>query len=176
MSLGKMPVLVRNSPGFIVNRALLPYIYEAIAAMSEGVSADEIDQAFISYGMPMGPIELADQIGLDVCLDAGQPLGMAEIVRQRLEAKIADNMLGRKTGRGFYQWDEKSAIRPRADYDEASLEALQSRIIAPLISACQEAVDKGDVLDADYVDAAMVFGMGFPRHRGGPLWAHNHQR
>ena len=175
MSLDKMPIMVRNSPGFIVNRALLPYIYEAIATMIEGTAADEIDQAFIAYGMPMGPIELADQIGLDVCLDAGKPLGMAEAVRQILEAKIAENDLGRKTGKGFYEWAEKSAIRPSADYDEASLNALQRRIIAPLIAACQEAVDNGDVSDADFVDAAMIFGMGFPRHKGGPLYAHQNQ-
>ena len=173
ISLGKMPIMVRNSPGFIVNRALLPYIYEAIATMIDGTAADEIDQAFIAYGMPMGPIELADQIGLDVCLDAGQPLGMAEAVRQTLEAKIAQNELGRKTGKGFYEWAEKAAIRPRADYDEVSLGALQRRIIAPLIAACQEAVDNGDVSDADFVDAAMIFGMGFPRHKGGPLYAHD---
>ena len=172
MSLGKMPIMVRNSPGFIVNRALLPYIYEAIATMIEGTAADEIDQAFIAYGMPMGPIELADQIGLDVCLDAGKPLGMAEAVRQTLEAKIALNELGRKTGKGFYEWAEKAADRPRANYDEARLDTLQRRIIAPLIAACQEAVDNGDVSDADLVDAAMIFGMGFPRHKGGPLYAH----
>ena len=172
LNLGKMPILVRNSPGFIVNRALLPYIYEALACMISGESADMIDQAFIAYGMPMGPIELADQIGLDVCLDAGAPIGMADEVRRLLTDKIAAGELGRKTGRGFYQWQDKSAIRSRADYDDDKLSHLQNQILAPLIKACQEAVENGDVTHADFVDAALIFGMGYPRHTGGPLWAH----
>ena len=173
LNLGKMPILVRNSPGFIVNRALLPYIYEAINCLIQGESADAIDEAFIAYGMPMGPIELADQIGLDVCLDAGAPIGMAEQVRHLLMDKITKGDLGRKTGRGFYEWQEKSAVRPRANYDDDKISHLQSRILAPLIKACQEALDNGDVSHADFVDAAMIFGMGYPRHKGGPLWAHD---
>ena len=171
--IGKMPILVRNSPGFIVNRALLPYIYEALHQMIKGEQPDEIDQAFIAYGMPMGPIELADQIGLDVCLDAGQPIGMADEVRALLQDKIAKGELGRKSKRGFYEWEDKKAIRPRASIDAAKSHQLQMAILAPLVKACQEAVANGDVIDSDFVDAALIFGMGFPRHRGGPLWAQN---
>ena len=174
LNLGKMPILVRNSPGFIVNRALLPYIYEALSCLIQGECADAIDQAFIAYGMPMGPIELADQIGLDVCLDAGAPIGMADEVRSLLMDKITAGDLGRKTGYGFYEWQDKSAIRPRGDFDGDRLVHLQNQILAPLIKACREAVEQGDITHADFVDAAMIFGMGYPRHKGGPLWADDH--
>ena len=165
----KLPVTVQNSPGFLVNRALLPYIFKAIHVMLEGANPDEIDQALLSYGMPMGPLELADQIGLDICLDVGERLGMPDDVKDYLNRKVADKTLGRKTGSGIYHWDGKLAQRPRARYDKAAGEMLISTMLAPLIAACQACLAEGHVSDGDMIDAAMIYGVGYPRHTGGPL-------
>jgi len=170
--LNKFPIRCKSAPGFLVNRALLPYIYAGIAAMLNGTDADQIDTAMVDYGMPMGPIELADQIGLDVTHDAGVPLGIPEAVASALQAKIAAGDLGRKTGQGFYQWDTKKALRPRKDYAMASLAPLVDTLLEPMIRECQAAVDEGVVDSADMADAGMIFGTGFPGFRGGPLfWA-----
>ena len=168
--IGKLPVKVQNSPGFLVNRALLPYIFAAIALWCEGQSADEIDQALLGFGMPMGPLELADQIGLDICLDVGERLGMPDNVKHYLEGQIAKGALGRKTGSGIYEWDGKKAIRARADYDIGKAESLTSQILAPLYRECEAALAEGHLDSADFVDAAMIYGTGFPRHTGGPLF------
>jgi 3-hydroxyacyl-CoA dehydrogenase/enoyl-CoA hydratase/3-hydroxybutyryl-CoA epimerase len=131
----------------------------------------------VDYGMPMGPIELADQIGLDVTYDAGVPLGMPEAVASALQAKIAAGDLGRKSGQGFYQWDEKKALRPRNDYPLATLTPLVDTLLQPMIRECQAAVDEGVVDSAEMADAGMIFGTGFPGFRGGPLfWANENSK
>jgi len=170
--LKKLPIRCKSAPGFLVNRALLPYIYAGIAAMLNGTEADMIDQAMVDYGMPMGPIELADQIGLDVTHDAGVPLGIPDAVAKALQAKMTAGDLGRKTGQGFYEWDKKKALRPRKDYAMGSLEPLVDKLLQPMIRECQAAVDEGVVDSPDMADAGMIFGTGFPGFRGGPLfWA-----
>lgn len=175
--LKKFPIRCKSAPGFLVNRALLPYVYAGIAAMLNGTDADQIDTAMVDYGMPMGPIELADQIGLDVTYDAGVPLGMPEAVASALQAKIAAGDLGRKSGQGFYQWDEKKALRPRNDYPLATLTPLVDTLLQPMIRECQAAVDEGVVDSAEMADAGMIFGTGFPGFRGGPLfWANENSK
>ena len=170
--LKKMPIRCRSAPGFLVNRALLPYIYGAIALMLEGVEADRIDQSMVDFGMPMGPIELADQIGLDVTHDAGLPLGIDDAVAAALQQHIAAGNLGRKSGRGFYQWDGKVATRPRADYPMGAQAELAQKLLAPMVAQCRAAVAEGVVESADMADAGMIFGTGFPGFRGGVLfWA-----
>jgi 3-hydroxyacyl-CoA dehydrogenase/enoyl-CoA hydratase/3-hydroxybutyryl-CoA epimerase len=120
----------------------------------------------------MGPIELADQIGLDVTHDAGVPLGIPDAVAKALQAKMTAGDLGRKTGQGFYEWDKKKALRPRKDYAMGSLEPLVDKLLQPMIRECQAAVDEGVVDSPDMADAGMIFGTGFPGFRGGPLfWA-----
>ena len=166
--IGKMPVPVRNSPGFIVNRALLPYIYEAIAMLLDGDEADQIDEAALSFGMPMGPLELADLIGLDICLDVGRHLQLDEAVSQFLEEKIAAGEAGRKSQNGIYAWEGTAAQRPRARYDDTILSPLSDRFMAPLFAACQACLDEGHVSHPDFVDAAMIHGAGFPAYKGGP--------
>ena len=107
-----MPIRCKSSPGFVVNRALLPYINKGVAAMLDGANADEIDQALVNFGMPMGPIELADQIGLDVMLDASLPLGpesLPENVAAEYKRMIDQNTIGRKIWPGLYEWDDKKA-------------------------------------------------------------------
>ena len=170
---GKLPIQVQNSPGFLVNRALLPYIFAAIAAWCQGEVADEIDQALLGFGMPMGPLELADQIGLDICYDVGERLGMPDCVKSYLGKQIAQGQLGRKTGSGIYDWDGKKALRARADYDEGKAEALITQILAPLYRECEAALAEGHVQSREFVDAAMIYGTGFPRHTGGPLYHHH---
>ena len=165
----KMPIRCKSAPGFIVNRALLPYINASVAHMLAGGDADEIDQALVNYGMPMGPIELADQIGLDVMFDASTPLGMPDEVAAAYQDKIKAGTIGRKSGKGFYDWDEKKAIRPRSVYEAKAQQELAATLLKPMIDECRAAVLEGVVESADDTDAAMIFGVGFPGFRGGPL-------
>ena len=166
----KQPIRCKSSPGFLVNRALLPYMFAAIDAMQGGADPDRLDQALVTFGMPMGPIELCDQVGLDVCLDAGRVIGMSETAAAALSALIDAGKLGRKTGSGFYDWDGKKAIRPRGDYAEAEHDSIAIDLLTPLVAECRAAVAEGVVDSADMADAACIFGIGFPAFRGGPLF------
>lgn len=167
--IGKLPVAVRNSPGFLVNRALLPYIFEAVACYLEGTLPAEIDDALLAFGMPMGPLELADQIGLDICFDVGERLGVDDKVASYLTSQMTAGHLGRKTGEGIYRWDGKRPIRDQSTLTSDQEQALIERMLTPLWRECQNALDEGHIASADLVDAAMIFGTGFPRHTGGPL-------
>ena len=167
--LKKLPILCKSAPGFIVNRALFPYIFVAFERYFDGEDADKIDQALLGFGMPMGPIELADQIGLDVCLDIGTSLGIPERTQKFLQEKCASGNLGRKSGAGFYEWCDKKAIRARGDYDARELQKLAKELLQPLVAESMKIVAEGVVSDADMLDAAMIFGIGFPEHTGGPL-------
>jgi len=166
----KQPVRCKSSPGFLVNRALLPYMFRAIEVMLEGADPDKLDQALVTFGMPMGPIELCDQVGLDVCLDAGRVIGICEAAAAALTELIEAGNLGRKTGSGFYQWDDKKAVRPRGTYAEAELDDIAVELLAPLVAECRAAVAEGVVDSPDMADAACIFGVGFPAFRGGPLY------
>ena len=170
--LKKMPVKVKSVKGFLVNRALLPYLFEAIEVMVSGEAQDKLDQALVRFGMPMGPIELCDQIGLDVCFDVGQVLGMSDIASQALKTKVDAGQLGRKSGSGFYEWDDKKAVRSRSDYPPAELDKIAADLLAPMIEKCRSAVADGIVDSADHADIGCILGIGFPTYRGGPLgWA-----
>ena len=168
--LGKMPIECQSASGFLVNRALLPYVLEAIALMLDGCDADMLDEAMLDFGMPMGPIELADQIGLDVMLAASLPLGIPQAVKGVLEDKIKAGELGRKTAQGFYGWEDKRAARPHNRYPQKELEALAKQLLAPMIKASASAVKEKVVADADIADVGLIFGAGFPRFRGGVLY------
>jgi 3-hydroxyacyl-CoA dehydrogenase/enoyl-CoA hydratase/3-hydroxybutyryl-CoA epimerase len=167
--IGKMPIRCQSAPGFLVNRALLPYMFKAVEAVAAGEDADQIDESLVDFGMPMGPIELCDQVGLDVCLDVGMVLGIAPATEAVLRKKCEAQNLGRKTGTGFYQWDGNRPIRPRAAVDVARMADIAAAMLAPMIEQCQQAVDEGVVDSADSADAGMIFGTGFPGFRGGPL-------
>ena len=167
--IGKMPIRCQSAPGFLVNRALLPYMFKAVEAVAAGEDADQIDESLVDFGMPMGPIELCDQVGLDVCLDVGMVLGIAPAAEAVLREKCEAQNLGRKTGTGFYQWDGNRPIRPRAAVDVARMADIAAAMLAPMIEQCQQAVDEGVVDSADSADAGMIFGTGFPGFRGGPL-------
>ena len=167
--IGKMPIRCKSAPGFLVNRALLPYIFKAIEAVAGGENADHIDEALVDFGMPMGPIELADQIGLDVCLDVGIVLSMPPATKALLDEKCKAGTIGRKSGSGFYEWDGNRAIRAHQSQDPRVMAAIAKNMLAPMIEECRQAVDEQVVDSADSADAGMIFGIGFPGFRGGPL-------
>ena len=166
----KQPIRCKSAPGFLVNRALLPYMFRAIEAMLDGADPDKLDQALVAFGMPMGPIELCDQVGLDVCLDAGRVIGISDKAAAALSDLIEAGKLGRKTGSGFYAWDDKRAVRPRGDFAADELDNIAADLLAPLVAECRAAVAEGVVDSGDMADAACIFGIGFPAFRGGPLF------
>ncbi|NBR01573.1 MAG: hypothetical protein EBT94_00395 [Alphaproteobacteria bacterium] len=166
----KQPIRCKSAPGFLVNRALLPYMFRAIEAMLDGADPDKLDQALVAFGMPMGPIELCDQVGLDVCLDAGRVIGISDKAAAALSDLIEAGKLGRKTGSGFYAWDDKRAVRPRGEFAADELDNIAAALLAPLVAECRAAVAEGVVDSGDMADAACIFGIGFPAFRGGPLF------
>ena len=167
--IGKMPIRCKSSPGFLVNRALLPYMFGAIEAVVSGENPEKIDQAMVDFGMPMGPIELSDQVGLDVCLDVGTVLGIGPGTEKLLKSKCDDKKLGRKTGSGFYDWIENRAVRSRQPLAPKHSDDIARRMLAPMVDECIKAVQEGVVDSSDDADAGMIFGTGFPGFRGGPI-------
>ncbi|MBV7378001.1 3-hydroxyacyl-CoA dehydrogenase NAD-binding domain-containing protein [Maritimibacter dapengensis] len=171
-SIGKLPALVRDYPGFVVNRTLVPYMLEAMVLMDEGLSKEVIDTAALRFGMPMGPVTLADQVGLDIGLHVAETLqgsldtpmpAISDDLRQKVEA----GHLGKKSGKGFYDWSEGSP-HPSADLEGAP-DDLTDRLILPMLNACVEVLRQGIARNADQVDAAMIFATGWAPFRGGPL-------
>jgi 3-hydroxyacyl-CoA dehydrogenase/enoyl-CoA hydratase/3-hydroxybutyryl-CoA epimerase len=170
--LDKLPIACKSAPGFMVNRVLTPYMYEAMLAAQEGVPLATIDRAALDFGMPMGPIELIDVVGLDVAAHVGEiiatELGRPVTRIARLNELIADKKLGRKSGAGFYTWvDGKPMKSPAAP--AGAPEDLTDRLILVLVNECVACLREGVVTDADLVDAAVIFGAGFAPFRGGPL-------
>ena len=160
----KLPLPVKSAPGFLVNRLLAPYLMTAMRAVDEGI-APERTRGLAGFGMPVGPIELADTVGLDICLAVGKMLGDEEPPK-KLSELIAAGHLGRKTKRGFYDWTSgKAAKNPPA----AVPDGLTDRLIGPFVAEAKAALAQGIVADADLVDAGAIFGTGFAPFRGGPL-------
>ena len=168
----RLPAPVRSAPGFLVNRALVPYLLEALRLLDEGVPAETIDAAAEEFGMPMGPVELADQVGLDIGLH------VAEVLRQDLDQPLPDiprwfrdrveeGQLGKKTGQGLYAYKDGKPQKKKLETEPD--EALRDRLILPLVNACVSCRQQGIVDDDDIADAAMVFGTGFAPFQGGPL-------
>jgi 3-hydroxyacyl-CoA dehydrogenase / enoyl-CoA hydratase / 3-hydroxybutyryl-CoA epimerase len=170
--LDKLPVACRSAPGFMVNRVLTPYLYEAMLAAQEGTALEVIDAAAVRFGMPMGPIELADVVGLDVAVHVGEIIAqqLHRPVTQiaRLNELIAAKKLGRKSGAGFYQWREGKPVKGSAS--AAAPPDLTDRMILVLLNECVACLREAVVASADLVDAAVLFGTGFAPFRGGPLW------
>jgi 3-hydroxyacyl-CoA dehydrogenase/enoyl-CoA hydratase/3-hydroxybutyryl-CoA epimerase len=168
--LDKLPLPCNSAPGFVVNRILMPYINEALFALSEGIPAAVIDDTGTRFGMPMGPIELADVVGLDVALHVGGVLAEAfgRVVPEILTMRVADGKLGRKTGEGFYVWQDGKAVRgpPQSLEPPADLE---DRLILPMLNEAVAALREGVIDDADLLDAGAIFATGFAPFRGGPL-------
>ncbi len=170
--LDKLPLPCRSGPGFLVNRVLFPYLHEALYAAGEGVPLGLIDRAAVEFGMPMGPIELCDVVGLDVVVHVGDII-TRELQRdmppyaQQLRELVAARKLGRKSGQGFYTWKDGKAVRPTA---EGAVPAdLTDRLILALLNESAACLREHVVEDADLLDAGVVFGTGFAPFRGGPL-------
>ncbi|HPP47868.1 MAG TPA: 3-hydroxyacyl-CoA dehydrogenase NAD-binding domain-containing protein, partial [Accumulibacter sp.] len=163
----KLSLPVRSAPGFLVNAVLGPYLYAAIQAVDQGLSPETVDAALLAFGMPMGPIELVDLVGLDVALAAGKSLDDAAGRAPRcLLDKVAAGHLGKKAGRGFYLYRNGRPVKNRP----ASVPAqLAERLLKPLLDRTRQLVDAGIVADADLADAGVIFGTGFAPFTGGPL-------
>ena len=169
--LDKLPVPCRSAPGFMVNRVLTPYMYEAMLAAQEGVAPAAIDRAAVEFGMPMGPIELVDVVGLDVAAHVGEiiarELGRTVTQIARLDELIAAKKLGRKSGAGFYSWQDGKPHKPPAAAPAPA--DLIDRMILVMVNECVACLREKVVDNADFADAAVIFGTGFAPFRGGPL-------
>ena len=165
-AIDKLPLPVKSAPGFLVNRVLAPYLMTAMRCVDEGLAPEAIDEAAVAFGMPMGPIELADTVGLDICLAVGRMLDAHTQPPRALSAHVEAGELGRKTGRGFYAWVNGRARKGVAADVPAGL---ARRLVDPLVAEAKAALDEGIVDDADLVDAGAIFGAGFAPFRGGPL-------
>jgi 3-hydroxyacyl-CoA dehydrogenase / enoyl-CoA hydratase / 3-hydroxybutyryl-CoA epimerase len=168
--LDRLPLPCKSAPGFLVNRILMPYINEALFALGEGIPAATIDAAGVSFGMPMGPIELADVVGLDVALHVGGVLAEAfgRKVPEILTKQVEQKKLGRKSGEGFYVWRDGKPVRPPSE-SAAAVPDLEDRLILPMVNEAVSALREGVVEDADLLDAGAIFATGFAPFRGGPL-------
>ena len=167
-AISKFPLIVKSVPGFLVNRVLAPYMFEAFQRLEAGEDMNKIDAAAKVFGMPMGPIELADTVGLDVCAHVGEILkGTAD--GTKLGDMVAKGDLGKKSGRGFYVWKDGKPVRTDTKFDDAELGALGRELVQPLIDEAARCRDEGVVASGDLVDAGVIFGTGFAPFRGGPL-------
>jgi 3-hydroxyacyl-CoA dehydrogenase / enoyl-CoA hydratase / 3-hydroxybutyryl-CoA epimerase len=168
--LDKLPLPCKSAPGFVVNRILTPYVNEALFALESGIPAPIIDQVAVKFGMPMGPIELTDVVGLDVSLNVGKVLGSAlqRQVPELLLNLVAEKKLGRKSGQGFYRWQDGKAQKDEVK-NFAVPEDLEDRLILSMLNEAVACLREGTVGDADLLDAGAVFATGFAPFRGGPL-------
>ena len=163
----KLPLPVKDAPGFLVNAVLGPYMNEAMKCVDEGIAPEAIDAALVAFGMPMGPIELADTVGLDVAVHAGKQLVADAVPPKKLVELFEAGKLGKKSGQGFYTWVDGKAQKVGGG-DTANPELAQ-RMLKPLLDATQRLVKEGVVADAELADAGVIFGTGFAPYTGGPM-------
>jgi len=172
-AINKLPLIVKSCPGFLVNRVLAPYMMQAVRLYQDGQPREKIDQAALKFGMPMGPMELMDMVGLDICNKVGEELSLAPngegASGNALASLVKQGKLGMKTGEGFYVWEDGKPRRDEAEYDDAELVRLGRELIEPLLDEAARAEADQVVKDADHVDAGVIFGTGFAPFRGGPL-------
>jgi 3-hydroxyacyl-CoA dehydrogenase/enoyl-CoA hydratase/3-hydroxybutyryl-CoA epimerase len=171
-AINRFPLPVKSSPGFLVNRVLAGYMAKAMTMhLERNIPIEVLDKAATSFGMPMGPVELADTVGLDVCMKVVELLG-GESTRQEaalLQKKVDAGELGKKSGKGFYTWEKGKPKRADADSSSYALEEITESLLQPYFDACEAALSDGIVEDEDVLDAGMIFGTGFAPFRGGPL-------
>ncbi|WP_166261378.1 3-hydroxyacyl-CoA dehydrogenase NAD-binding domain-containing protein [Marinobacter salicampi] len=172
----RLPAPVNTAPGFLVNRALTPYLVEAMVMLDEGIPAETIDRVAEDFGMPMGPIELADQVGLDICLSVANMLkerldSPMPPVPDWLERKVEEGDLGKKTGKGLYEWKKGKA--DKKDKTAKAPDDALDRLLLPMLNACMACVREKVIENEELADGAMIFGTGFAPFRGGPMtYAH----
>jgi 3-hydroxyacyl-CoA dehydrogenase / enoyl-CoA hydratase / 3-hydroxybutyryl-CoA epimerase len=174
--IGKLPVVVRDSPGFLVNRVLFPYLLDAAQLFESGVDADKIDNALVKWGMPMGPLRLIDEIGVDVTVDIANTLEKAYGKRDRapeiLNKMLAAKMLGRKSGGGFYKYEGKQQTPnppPPATGPGVASDSLADRLVFLMVNEAARCVEEKVIESPEDADYGMLLGTGFAPFRGGPL-------
>lgn len=167
----RLPLPVKSSPGFLVNRILMPYLLEAMEMLNENIPAADIDKAMVDFGMPMGPIALADAVGLDVGLSVAKYLSqhMNTKVPERLVNMVKQGKLGRKSGEGFYKYKNGKQIKPDEVASEIPLEEISDRLVLRMLDESFACLRENVVADGDLLDAGMIFGTGFAPFRGGPI-------
>jgi 3-hydroxyacyl-CoA dehydrogenase/enoyl-CoA hydratase/3-hydroxybutyryl-CoA epimerase len=171
-AINRFPLPVKSSPGFLVNRVLSGYMAKAMSMhLERGIPIEILDKAATSFGMPMGPVELADTVGLDVCMKVVTLLGGESSKKEAalLQEKVHAGELGKKSGKGFYTWEKGKPKRSDVESSQYALEEITESLMQPYFEACESALADGIVEDADVLDAGMIFGTGFAPFRGGPL-------
>jgi 3-hydroxyacyl-CoA dehydrogenase / enoyl-CoA hydratase / 3-hydroxybutyryl-CoA epimerase len=177
--IAKLPVVVRDSPGFLINRVLFPYLLEAVELFENGVDADKIDSALVEWGMPMGPLRLIDEIGVDIAVDIAATLaktyGKRDQAPEILGKMLGAKMLGRKTGSGFYKYEGKQQA-PNETIEqwrksESSNEDvdLANRLVFLMVNEAARCLEEKVVASPEDADYGMILGTGFAPFRGGPL-------
>jgi 3-hydroxyacyl-CoA dehydrogenase/enoyl-CoA hydratase/3-hydroxybutyryl-CoA epimerase len=162
----KLPLPVKSAAGFLVNRVLAPYLMTAMRCVDEGIAPEAVDEAAVAFGMPMGPIELADTVGLDICMAVGRMLDSTSAPPAKLKLLTDAGRLGKKTGQGFYTWTNG---KPQKQPPGSVPAGLAERLVGPYVAEAKAALADRIVADADLVDAGAIFGTGFAPFRGGPL-------
>ena len=167
----RLPLPVSSTPGFLVNRILMPYLLEAVELETEGVPAAEIDRQALAFGMPMGPVELADTVGLDICLHVAEILSshFDTAVPQRLRDLVRQGHLGRKTGYGFYQYKKGKPVKKKIQSGHHGNSDIIDRMVLRMLNEVVACLREGVVDNADLLDGGMIYGTGFAPFRGGPL-------
>ncbi|MBF6023580.1 3-hydroxyacyl-CoA dehydrogenase NAD-binding domain-containing protein [Lysobacter niastensis] len=170
-AIDKLPVPVAGTPGFLVNRVLFPYMLEAATAFAEGIPGPAIDKAAVKFGMPMGPIELIDTVGLDVAAGVGAELApfLGLPIPASLSSPPEAGKRGKKDGQGLYKWENGKAVKPELPKDYQTPSDLEDRLILPLLNEAVACLHDGVVSDSELLDAGVIFGTGFAPFRGGPI-------
>lgn len=183
-AIGKLPVLVKDSPGFLVNRILLPYMVESVRLFNEGVDAARLDRIMLDFGMPMGPLRLTDEVGLDVAqhvaVDLQNRLAKPVPINDTLAQMIAKGWLGKKSGTGFYVFPKEKGAKESPNSQLAFLQTdgkgraqddatLRDRMVLVMVNEAARCLEEGVVAAPEDVDFGMIFGTGWAPFRGGPL-------
>lgn len=169
--IGKYALPVTSTPGFLVNRVLVPYMYKAMVLHRDGIPKEALDKAAVQFGMPMGPVELVDTVGLDVGLGVIDTLmgDAAGEDRKVLEGMVQSGKLGKKSGEGFYKWEKGKPVKDSDAHQGHDLKSLAEQLIQPYLDECNACLRDQVVENADLLDAGMIFGTGFAPFRGGPM-------
>jgi len=169
--IGKYALPVTSTPGFLVNRVLVPYMYKAMTMHRDGIPKEALDKAAVQFGMPMGPVELVDTVGLDVGLGVIDTLlgDAAGEDRKVLESMVESGKKGKKTGEGFYKWEKGKPVRDSDAHKGHDLEKLAHDLIQPYLDECLACLRDDVVENEELLDAGMIFGTGFAPFRGGPV-------
>lgn len=169
-AIGKTPLACKSAPGFVVNRLLAPYMAEAMHLAQDGIALADIDRAAEDFGMPMGPVELVDSVGIDVALNVSRVLGEAfgRPVPDKLEKMVDAEHLGRKSGQGFYRWEDGKVQKPESQGSGVP-DDIEDRLMLPMVNEAVACLSEDIVASPDLLDAGVIFGTGFAPFRGGPL-------